>query len=142
MYDLVLKGGTVVDPSMGLRGVYDIAVQDGRIASIASTIAREEATRVLEVAGTGDRPAPVTIVIPAFNEEAGIGRLLGQLTESPDFGPAMEIIVAASKLSSSNGSSCASPSTVSSPFAAARSSFSTERSTTTGVHPSRLRASA
>ena len=32
MYDLVLKGGTVVDPSMGLHGVYDIAVQDGRIA--------------------------------------------------------------------------------------------------------------
>jgi hypothetical protein len=54
----------------------------------------------------------------------------------------MEIIVAASKLSSSNGSSCASASTVSSPFAAARASISMERSTTTGVHPSRLRASA
>ena len=32
MYDLVLKGGTVVDPSVGLHGVHDIAVQDGRIA--------------------------------------------------------------------------------------------------------------
>ena len=52
MYDLVLKGGTVVDASAGLHGVYDIAVQDGTIARIEPTIPREEATRVLEVAGT------------------------------------------------------------------------------------------
>jgi glycosyltransferase involved in cell wall biosynthesis len=45
-----------------------------------------------------DRKHPdvrISVIIPAFNEEAGIGRLLGQLTESPDFGPALEIIVAA-----------------------------------------------
>ena len=29
MYDLVLKGGTVVDPSSGLDGVQDVAVEDG-----------------------------------------------------------------------------------------------------------------
>src|SRR2546426_4610476 len=51
MYDLLLKGGTVVDPSVGLSGVHDIAVQDGTIARIAPTIPRQEATRVLEVAG-------------------------------------------------------------------------------------------
>ena len=51
MYDLLLKGGTVVDPSAGLNGVNDIAVQNGTIAHIAPTIPREEATRVLEVAG-------------------------------------------------------------------------------------------
>jgi len=36
---------------MGLYGVYDIAVQNGTIARIAPTIAREEATRILEVGG-------------------------------------------------------------------------------------------
>jgi len=51
MYDLLLKGGTVVDPSVGLHGVHDIAVQDGKIARIAPTIPREEASRVHEVAG-------------------------------------------------------------------------------------------
>jgi predicted amidohydrolase len=30
MYDLLLKGGTVVDPSAGLDGVHDIAVEHGR----------------------------------------------------------------------------------------------------------------
>ena len=43
MYDLLLKGGTIVDPSVGLHGVHDIAVQDGKIAHIAPTIPREEA---------------------------------------------------------------------------------------------------
>jgi dihydroorotase len=51
MYDLLLKGGTVVDPSVGLHGIHDIAVQGGAIAHIAPTIPREEASRVLEVAG-------------------------------------------------------------------------------------------
>jgi dihydroorotase len=51
MYDLVLKGGTVVDPSVGLHGLHDIAVQDGKIAYIAPTIPSEEATQVREVAG-------------------------------------------------------------------------------------------
>jgi dihydroorotase len=51
MYDLLLKGGSVVDPSMGLHGVHDIAVQDGKIARIAPTIPPEEATQVADVAG-------------------------------------------------------------------------------------------
>src|SRR6266850_5981356 len=73
MYDLVLKGGTVVDPSMGLHGVYDIAVQDGRIASIASTIAREEATRVLEVAGTLVTPGLIDLHAHVFEGFNGNG---------------------------------------------------------------------
>jgi dihydroorotase len=73
MYDLVLKGGTVVDPSMGLHDVYDIAVQDGRIASIASTIAREEATRVLEVAGTMVTPGLIDLHAHVFEGFNGNG---------------------------------------------------------------------
>jgi dihydroorotase len=51
MYDLVLKGGTVVDPSVDLNGVHDIAVQDGTIARIAPSIPSQEATQVIEVPG-------------------------------------------------------------------------------------------
>ncbi|HEX5996084.1 MAG TPA: glycosyltransferase [Jiangellales bacterium] len=36
-----------------------------------------------------------SVIVPAFNEEAGIHRLLLQLTRSSDFGPDLEIIVAA-----------------------------------------------
>ncbi|RAK25839.1 glycosyltransferase involved in cell wall biosynthesis [Actinoplanes lutulentus] len=37
----------------------------------------------------------ISVIMPAFNEEAGISTVLGALTESSDFGPDVEIIVAA-----------------------------------------------
>ena len=51
MFDLLLKGGRVVDPSTSLDGLHDIAVQDGKIARIAADIPASDATRVVEVAG-------------------------------------------------------------------------------------------
>ena len=51
MYDLLLKDGTVVDPSTGLQGVQDVAVQDGKIAHIATDISEEDATRIMDVSG-------------------------------------------------------------------------------------------
>src|SRR5262249_50832860 len=51
MLDVLLKGGRVVDPSAGLDGRYDVAVQGGAIARIAPDIAAAEATRTLDVAG-------------------------------------------------------------------------------------------
>jgi len=51
MYDLVLKGGRVVDPSGGFDGVLDVAVENGAIARVAAGIAPNEAARVLEVGG-------------------------------------------------------------------------------------------
>ena len=51
MYDLLLKGGTVLDPSTGLAGAQDVAVQDGIIARIAPDIAATESARTIEAAG-------------------------------------------------------------------------------------------
>jgi dihydroorotase len=51
MYDLVLKGGRVVDPSSDLDGVQDIAVAGGAIARIAPSIPAAEAGQVIEVGG-------------------------------------------------------------------------------------------
>ena len=41
MYDLLLKGGTVLDPSSRLDGAMDVAVEQGVIARIAPRIARD-----------------------------------------------------------------------------------------------------
>lgn len=38
---------------------------------------------------------PIAVIIPAYNEEAGIGRLLDALLHSPDAGPDIEVVVAA-----------------------------------------------
>ena len=50
MYDLILRGGHIVDPSEGLNGVHDVAVENGVIAAIAPSIV-DEATQVVNVHG-------------------------------------------------------------------------------------------
>ena len=51
MYDLLLKGGAVIDPSTGLNGLRDIAVEHGNVAYINARIAPEEARHVIDVTG-------------------------------------------------------------------------------------------
>ena len=51
MYDLLIKGGTVIDPSQNINGANDVAVQDGKIALVAPDIDASEAARVVEVKG-------------------------------------------------------------------------------------------
>ena len=67
MYDLLLKGGTVIDPSQNLQGVHDIAVQDGKIASIAPGIPVEEATRVINVPGKTVTPGLIDLHAHVFS---------------------------------------------------------------------------
>ena len=49
MHDLVLKGGRVIDPSSGLDGAFDIAIDNGTIAQIVPHIAAADAARTVEV---------------------------------------------------------------------------------------------
>ena len=51
MYDLLLKGGTVVDESARLNGAHDVAVERGLIARIAPGIDAAEAARTIDVTG-------------------------------------------------------------------------------------------
>jgi dihydroorotase len=51
MYDLILKGGRVVDAASGLDGVMDVAVDQGTIARLAPSIAPSEAARLIDVGG-------------------------------------------------------------------------------------------
>src|SRR5207244_6777542 len=51
MYDLLLQGGQVVDPSTGIEGIHDVAVQGGTIARIAPNIPATEASRTINVRG-------------------------------------------------------------------------------------------
>ena len=51
IYDLVLKGGRVVDPASGLDGVMDVAVKDGRIAAVLPEILPTAAKSVTDCRG-------------------------------------------------------------------------------------------
>ncbi len=50
-YDVLLKGGHVIDPLNGVDGVMDVAVAGGKIAAVRSDINPAEARTVAEVSG-------------------------------------------------------------------------------------------
>ncbi|MBI1777086.1 MAG: amidohydrolase/deacetylase family metallohydrolase [Proteobacteria bacterium] len=50
-YDIVLKGGTVIDPASGRNGRFDVAVTDGRIAAIEPELSLAAAGEVIDVSG-------------------------------------------------------------------------------------------
>ena len=94
MYDLVIKGGTVVDPSQGLSGVQDIAVQDGKIAAIQPGIPEEEAVRVIDASGKTVTPGLIdlhTHVLDSFTRmgvQADVGGVYAGVTTMVDAGSA------------------------------------------------------
>jgi dihydroorotase len=50
-YDILIRGGTVIDPAQNINGRCDVAVQDGRIAAIEQTIAPSAAKETLDATG-------------------------------------------------------------------------------------------
>jgi len=45
-YDLIIKGGRVIDPSMGLDATRDVAIAGGRIAAVEASIAADAAETI------------------------------------------------------------------------------------------------
>jgi dihydroorotase len=50
-YDLLVKGGRVLDPSQGLDGVADVAIAAGRVAAVARDLPTSAAAEVLDARG-------------------------------------------------------------------------------------------
>ena len=66
MYDLLIKGGTVVDPSQGIHGANDVAIEDGKIARVAPDIDAAEASQVVEVKGKVVTPGLIDLHTHVF----------------------------------------------------------------------------
>ena len=50
-YDLLVKGGRVIDPSRRLDAVRDLAISGGRVAAVESNLAAADAASTIDVAG-------------------------------------------------------------------------------------------
>jgi len=48
MYDLLIKGGRVIDPAQNLDGISDIAISKGSIATIAKNIPSQQSKQVID----------------------------------------------------------------------------------------------
>lgn len=61
MYDLLLRGGRVVDPASGHDGVADVAFKDGKVSRIATELAASEAREVKDVGGAVVTPGLIDL---------------------------------------------------------------------------------
>src|SRR5581483_8916055 len=50
-YDLLLRGGHVIDPASGINGVMDVAIRDGKIAAVQKDILPTSAKETADVRG-------------------------------------------------------------------------------------------
>lgn len=66
-YNIVIKGGHVIDPKNNIDEVTDIAVKDGKIALIAKNIEQKEAIQVVNAKGLYVTPGLIDIHVHVFN---------------------------------------------------------------------------
>ncbi|GIV85665.1 MAG: amidohydrolase [Candidatus Roseilinea sp.] len=72
-YDLLLKGGHVIDPKNGLNGQRDVAIANGRIAAVAPDINPATAAKVIDVSGRYVTPGILDIHMHAYHTRAPEG---------------------------------------------------------------------
>ena len=60
-YDLLLKGGHVIDPGNDVDAVLDVAIRGDRIAAVETGISESQATKVIDVSGLYVTPGLVDI---------------------------------------------------------------------------------
>ena len=96
MYDLLLKGGTVVDPSQGRNEKLDVAIKGGVISRIADSIPAKEASRVVDVQGKVVAPGLIDVHAhlyqpkrnPAHPDSAGVWGGVTTVADAGGPGPA------------------------------------------------------
>jgi dihydroorotase len=83
-YDLLIKGGHVLDPGQGIDAALDIAVTGGKIAKIAADIPEQDAARVLAVGGPGRHVVPGLIDLHTHVAAGAITKGVGMGMCDPD----------------------------------------------------------
>ena len=69
-YDLIIKGGRVIDPSVGLDAVRDVAIAGGKIAAVGANMAGD-ATETIDAHGKIVAPGLVDIHTHAGRSKEG-----------------------------------------------------------------------
>ncbi|MCS7023282.1 MAG: amidohydrolase/deacetylase family metallohydrolase [Bryobacteraceae bacterium] len=83
-FDLLLKGGHVIDPKNGVNGRRDVAIRDGKIAAVAPNLDPSQATKTVDVSGLYVTPGLVDIHVHVFAGGMGESYASGRLSVFPD----------------------------------------------------------
>ena len=84
MYDLLIKGGHVLDPGQNLDGKMDIGITDGKITAIQPDIPVAEAKRTVEVRGANRHVVPGLIDLHTHVAQGATTNGVGMACPSPD----------------------------------------------------------
>src|SRR5579859_7730504 len=71
-YDLVLRGGRVIDPANGIDARRDVAVTGDRIVAVQAEIPAAQARRIVDVAGFYVVPGLVDLHAHVFGYEGSL----------------------------------------------------------------------
>src|SRR2546425_3033037 len=83
-YDLLLKGGHVIDPRNRISAVRDVAISNGKVAAVAAAINPAEAFKVVDVSGTYVTPGLVDIHVHVYAGTGERGSYAGDNSVYPD----------------------------------------------------------
>jgi dihydroorotase len=83
-YDLLLKGGRVIDAKNGVDAVRDVAIKDHKIAAVAPNIPASQAGKTIDVKGLIVSPGLVDIHVHVYTGTGARGSYAGDLSLYPD----------------------------------------------------------
>src|SRR2546423_12196603 len=83
-YDLLLKGGHVIDARNRISAVRDVAIANGKVAAVAASIAPSEAFKVVDASGYYVTPGLVDIHVHVFAGTGERGSYAGDNSVYPD----------------------------------------------------------
>ncbi|HZF39567.1 MAG TPA: amidohydrolase/deacetylase family metallohydrolase [Blastocatellia bacterium] len=83
-YDLLLKGGHVIDPKNKISAVRDVAITNGKVAAVAAKIDPAEAFKVVDVSGYYVTPGLIDIHVHVYAGTGERGSYAGDNSVYPD----------------------------------------------------------
>jgi len=83
-YDLLLRGGRVIDPKNRRDGQFDVAIQGGKIAAVEPAIAPGRAKKTVDVTGLVVTPGLIDLHVHVFFTAGNPGAWAGDNSVQPD----------------------------------------------------------
>jgi dihydroorotase len=83
-YDLLLRGGHVIDAKNGIDATMDVAIKDGHIARVAPHLSPRDAIKTIDVRGFYVTPGLIDLHVHVYNGTGERGSYAGDLSVPPD----------------------------------------------------------